>query len=106
AMAVHFPISFTGTVAAVIAVNAGFVIRATPGNVGIFQGLYAAAAVALGFDRSAAIAVAILIQAQQVLPVTVIGVALAPEFIFRRRRPVADPSTLRDAPHEPVTLRR
>ncbi|HVB30760.1 MAG TPA: lysylphosphatidylglycerol synthase transmembrane domain-containing protein [Gemmatimonadaceae bacterium] len=88
AAAVHFPITLTGSVAAVIAVNLGFVVHLTPGNVGLFQALYAAAAVAFGFNQSAAIAVAILIQAQQILPVTVIGIALAPEFIFKRHRPL------------------
>ncbi|MHB1863101.1 MAG: lysylphosphatidylglycerol synthase transmembrane domain-containing protein [Gemmatimonadaceae bacterium] len=90
AAAVHFPITITGSVAAVIVVNVGFVVHLTPGNVGLFQALYAAAAVAFGFNQSAAIAVAILIQAQQILPVTAIGIALAPEFIFKRHRLVDD----------------
>jgi uncharacterized protein (TIRG00374 family) len=93
AMAVHFPITFTGTVAAILAVNIAFAIRPTPGNVGVFQALYALAAGALGFDTNDATAVAILIQAQQILPVTAIGIALAPEFILRRKRPPAPPSS-------------
>ncbi len=84
ARAVHFPITFTGTVAAILAVNIGFAFRATPGNVGIFQFLYAFTAGALGFDTNAAIAVAFLIQTQQILPVTAIGIGLAPEFLFKR----------------------
>jgi glycosyltransferase 2 family protein len=86
AIAVHFPIAITGSVAAVIVVNVGFILHLTPGNVGLFQALYAASAVAFGLDQSAAIAVAILIQAQQILPVTVLGVALAPEFIFKGKK--------------------
>ena len=91
ARAVHFPITFTGTVAALLAVNIGFLFRLTPGNVGVFQFVYALTAAALGFDSNAAVAVAFLIQAQQILPVTAIGVALAPEFIFRGKRPQTPP---------------
>lgn len=87
ARAVHFPITFTGTVACLLAVNVGFALRPTPGNVGVFQLLYALTAAALGFDSNAAVAVAFLIQAQQILPVTAIGVLLAPEFLRRRRSP-------------------
>ena len=92
ARAVHFPITFTGTVAAVLAVNVGFLFRLTPGNVGVFQVVYALTASALGFDPNAAVAVAFLIQAQQILPVTAIGVALAPEFIRRRKHPASSGS--------------
>jgi uncharacterized membrane protein YbhN (UPF0104 family) len=67
-------------------VNLGFALRATPGNVGLFQAAYAATAVAFGFDKDQAIAVAFLIQAQQILPVTLLGVAMAPEFIFKAQK--------------------
>jgi uncharacterized protein (TIRG00374 family) len=86
AMAAHFPMPLVATIAALIAVNLGFALRATPGNVGLFQAAYAATAVAFGFDRDQAIAVAFLIQAQQILPVTLLGVALAPEFIFKKSK--------------------
>lgn len=81
AQAAHFPITTTGTIAALLAVNIGFAVRATPGNVGVFQAVYAATAVAFGLDQNQAIAVAVLIQAQQILPVTLIGVALTPTFV-------------------------
>ena len=91
AEAAHFPMTPVATIAALLAVNLGFALRATPGNVGVFQAAYAAAAVAFGLDRNQAIAVAFLIQAQQILPVTLIGVALAPEFIFKsQKRRVVD----------------
>ena len=45
-------------------------------------------AAAFGMDRDQAIAVAFLIQTQQILPITLIGVALAPEFIFKRKKVV------------------
>jgi uncharacterized protein (TIRG00374 family) len=82
AQSAHLPITIVGTVAALLAVNLGFALRATPGNVGVFQAAYAATAAAFGLDYDKAVAVAFLIQAQQILPVTLLGVALAPEFIF------------------------
>ena len=100
AEAAHFPIPLVGTVAAILAVNIGFAIRATPGNVGVFQMLYAATTTAFGLDENQAIAVAFLIQTQQILPVTLLGIALAPEFIFQKRRKAARPDNL--LPDEPV----
>ena len=102
ARAAHLPMTVVATVAALLAVNLGFALRATPGNVGVFQAAYAATAAAFGMDKEQAIAVAFLIQAQQILPVTLLGVALAPEFIFKQtKRRAADapgeiPSESRD----------
>ena len=100
ARAAHFPISLVGTVAAILAVNIGFAIRATPGNVGVFQMLYAVTATAFDLDQNQAIAVAFLIQTQQILPVTLLGIALAPEFIFMKRRKSARTDNI--LPDEPV----
>jgi uncharacterized protein (TIRG00374 family) len=100
ARAAHFPLPLVGTVAAILAVNIGFAIRATPGNVGVFQMLYAATTTAFGLDENQAIAVAFLIQTQQILPVTIMGIALAPEFIFQKRRKQARPDNI--LPDEPV----
>jgi glycosyltransferase 2 family protein len=86
ARAAHFDIPLVGTVAALLAVNLGFALRATPGNVGVFQAFYALVAVAFGMNRDEAVAVAFLIQTQQIIPVTLLGVAIAPEFIFKRRK--------------------
>jgi uncharacterized membrane protein YbhN (UPF0104 family) len=86
ARAAHFPMTTVATVAALLAVNLGFALRATPGNVGLFQLAYAATAAAFGLDKDQAIAVAFLIQAQQILPVTLLGVSLAPEFIFKAQK--------------------
>ena len=93
ARAAHFNISNVGTVAAILAVNLGFAVRATPGNVGLFQAAYALIAEGFGMDRDQAIAVAFLIQTQQIIPVTLIGVVLAPEFIFKRKAVVRDEDT-------------
>ena len=86
AQAGHLPMTTVATVAALLAVNLGFALRATPGNVGLFQAAYAATAAAFGMDQNQAIAVAFLIQAQQILPVTLLGIALAPEFIFKKAK--------------------
>ena len=86
ARAAHFNLPLVGTVAAILAVNLGFAVRATPGNVGVFQAMYALTAVGFGMDGDQAIAVAFLIQTQQIIPVTLLGVVLAPEFLFKRKR--------------------
>ena len=62
ARAAHFNLPLVGTVAAILAVNLGFAVRATPGNVGVFQAMYAATAVGFGMDQDQAIAVALLLQ--------------------------------------------
>ena len=108
AQAAHLPMTTVATIAALLAVNLGFALRATPGNVGVFQAAYAATAVAFGMDQNQAIAVAFLIQAQQILPVTLLGVALAPEFIFKKAKrresdvPGEIPSASRD--DQPVAI--
>jgi uncharacterized protein (TIRG00374 family) len=98
ARAAHFNISLAGTVMAFLAVNLGFAVRATPGNVGVFQATYALVATTFGMDREQAIAVAFLLQAQQLIPVTLIGVALAPEFVFNRRAATSLPASTLRAP--------
>ncbi len=90
ASAAHVPLSLPGNLATLLAVNVSLVIRATPGNVGFFQFAYALAASAFGVRKADAIAVSVLIQALQIIPVTILGVALAPEFIFKRKPKVAD----------------
>jgi uncharacterized protein (TIRG00374 family) len=85
AVAAHFPISLAGTIAALLAVNLSFLLRATPGNVGIFQATYALAAGAMGLARDPAIAVAVLIQlVVQLIPTTILGAALVPGIVLRR----------------------
>ncbi len=85
AIAAHFPIPLWGTVAAFLAVNMALVIRATPGNVGFFQLMYAVTAVSFGLKRDEAVGVALLIQALQTIPITLLGIGLAPEFVFRKK---------------------
>jgi len=84
AAAAHVPMPRAGSLACLLAINVGLIIRATPGNVGFFQFVYALTAGEFSVPRDAAIAVSLLIQSIQILPLTVFAVALAPEFIFRR----------------------
>jgi uncharacterized protein (TIRG00374 family) len=84
AMAAHFPISLVGSITTLITVNVGFLLRATPGNVGVFQVVYAVTASALGLSKDAAVGVALLLQTIQNVPVTVLGAALAPNLVMAR----------------------
>jgi hypothetical protein len=51
-------------------------------------------------NQEEAIAVAFLIQTQQILPVTILGMALAPELVLMRRRKSARPGNI--LPDEPL----
>jgi len=84
AAAAHVSIPLAGSLACLLGINVGLIIRATPGNVGFFQFVYALMAEQFGVRPADAIAVSLLIQTLQILPLTLLGVALAPEFIFRR----------------------
>jgi len=86
AAAAHVTISLAGSFACLLAINVGLVLRATPGNVGFFQFAYALMAEQFGVRRDDAIAVSLLIQTLQILPLTLLGVLLAPEFIFKKGR--------------------
>ena len=86
ALAAGFEIPLVGTVAAILAVNLGFAVRATPGNLGVFQMMYAVTATGFGLDPDRATGVALLIQAQQILPVTLLGLMAAPEMLSSGRR--------------------
>src|SRR5690242_15563855 len=84
AAAAHVSMPVAGSLACLLAINVGLILRATPGNVGFFQFAYALMAEQFGVPRDDAIAVSLLIQTLQILPMTLLGVALAPEFIMRR----------------------
>ena len=86
ARAAHVSIPIAGSFACLLAINVGLILRATPGNVGFFQFAYALMAEQFGVRREDAIAVSLLIQTLQIIPLTLVGVVLAPEFIFRKGR--------------------
>jgi uncharacterized membrane protein YbhN (UPF0104 family) len=92
ASAAHVSIPIAGSLACLLAINVGLILRATPGNVGFFQFAYALMAIEFGVSRNDAIAVSLLIQTIQILPLTIIGIALAPEFIFKRTPGTAVPT--------------
>jgi uncharacterized protein (TIRG00374 family) len=85
ASAAHVKMPFAASLACLLAINLGLLVRATPGNVGFFQFVYALTAEQFGVARNDAIAVSLLIQTLQILPLTLMGIALAPEFIFKSR---------------------
>jgi len=91
AEAAHVSIPIAGSLACLLGINVGLILRATPGNVGFFQFVYALMAEQFGVSRDDAIAVSLLIQTLQIIPITIIGVFLAPEFIFTKGR--KDPET-------------
>jgi uncharacterized protein (TIRG00374 family) len=104
--AAHVPMPIAACVATLIAINLGLIIRATPGNVGFFQFVFALTAEPFGIGRNDAIAVSLLIQTLQIIPVTLIGVALAPEFIFKRSEAKELAGTLGSVPQEGEKLAR
>jgi glycosyltransferase 2 family protein len=99
ARAADFDIPVVGTIATILAVNLGFAIRVTPGNVGVFQMMYAVTASAFGLDKDTATGVAFLIQTQQILPITILGLIAAPEMLLERRRKAPRPDNV--LPDEP-----
>ena len=81
ARSVGIALPLAGTVAAMLLTNVGLILRATPGNVGYFQVAYAVAAGQFGVPTEAAVASALLLQVVQILPVTLLAVALAPRML-------------------------
>ncbi|HET9635995.1 MAG TPA: lysylphosphatidylglycerol synthase transmembrane domain-containing protein [Gemmatimonadaceae bacterium] len=94
AAAAHVDMPLAGSLACLLAINVGLILRATPGNVGFFQFAYALMAEQFGVPRDDAIAVSLLIQTLQILPMTLLGVAMAPEFILRRGTKDAETETV------------
>jgi uncharacterized membrane protein YbhN (UPF0104 family) len=89
AVATGLPISVVATIACLLTVNLGFAVRATPGNVGVFQMVYAVTAAGFGADKDLATGTAFLIQIQQILPVTLLGLGFAPGLLRARGNPTA-----------------
>ncbi|HZO18219.1 MAG TPA: lysylphosphatidylglycerol synthase transmembrane domain-containing protein [Gemmatimonadaceae bacterium] len=86
AVATGLPVSFGASVVAMLAVNLSFLFPLTPGNVGVFQVVYAVTLGAYGISSDAAVATALLLQAVQILPMTALALVLAPDLLFRRAR--------------------
>jgi uncharacterized protein (TIRG00374 family) len=84
ARATGLPVSFAASAVAMLAVNLSFLFPLTPGNVGVFQAVYALTMAAYGVPSDAAVATALLLQALQILPMTALALLLAPDLILRR----------------------
>jgi uncharacterized membrane protein YbhN (UPF0104 family) len=83
ARAAHLRLPLTGSVAAVLSVGISFLIRATPGNIGVFQAVYALTVRWFGVGESDAVATALLIQIVQLVPTVLIGSLVTPRFTPR-----------------------
>jgi putative heme transporter len=75
--ATHISIPATVSLTALIAANAGGVIRLTPGNVGVLQASLVLALVPFGVPAPEAIAAGLALQAVQTLPTVAAGAAIA-----------------------------
>lgn len=71
ALALRTALPFAASVAAMIVINAGLVLRATPGGLGYFEFAYAIAVSHFGVSTAVAVAIAILIQMVEIIPVSV-----------------------------------
>jgi uncharacterized protein (TIRG00374 family) len=107
AHAAAFPTTPADSLLALLVVNLSFVVRLTPGNVGVFQLLYALAATSTGLDKDSAVAVAFLISLIQYIPVTIIGLLLARSLTTDTYDSRVAPSTQPTAAHseQRVTVR-
>jgi uncharacterized protein (TIRG00374 family) len=85
ALAAHLPLPLAGSVAAMLAVGISFLVRATPGNLGVFQVVYALTVRSFGIAEGPAVAVALLIQTLQVVPTVVLGTLVASRLMGERR---------------------
>jgi uncharacterized membrane protein YbhN (UPF0104 family) len=56
-----------------LAIGISFLVRTTPGNIGIFQVIYAMTVASFGVTQPAAVATALLIQAVQIIPTVLLG---------------------------------
>jgi uncharacterized protein (TIRG00374 family) len=87
AHAASFGATAADSLLALLVVNASFLVRLTPGNVGVFQLLYALAATSTGLDKDSAVAVAFLISIIQYIPVTLIGLWFARSLAMEEHAP-------------------
>jgi uncharacterized protein (TIRG00374 family) len=104
ARSVDLHVSIANTIGLLLAENVGFLIRVTPGSVGVFQLIFAATAVAMDLPRDPAVAAAVLLQALQLIPVTVIGAVLAPNLVgnYRAARRTAARAGIEDTAPRPI----
>ncbi len=81
--AVHFPLGVRGSLLALLAVNVGFLVRVTPGNVGVFELVYATVAHSIGLPYDVALGVALMLHLVQDVPTALLGLSLGTRFFAR-----------------------
>jgi uncharacterized protein (TIRG00374 family) len=81
ARAAHLDVPIAASVAAMLTVGVSFLVRATPGNVGVFQVIYAITMRSFGAAEGPAVAVSLLLQMLQVVPTVLIGTLVAPKLV-------------------------
>jgi uncharacterized protein (TIRG00374 family) len=89
ARAAGFPIGVRGSLVALLAVNVGFLVRVTPGNVGVFELVYATVARSLGLPYEIAIGVALMLHLVQDVPTALLGISLGMRFCAPESLPSA-----------------
>ena len=104
AHAARFPLGVRGSLLALLAVNVGFVVRVTPGNVGVFELVYASVAHALGQPTDIAIGVALMLHLVQDVPTAMLGLAFGGRFFASRPSSAARTDRPSDALPRPATL--
>jgi glycosyltransferase 2 family protein len=87
ARAAGFPMGVRGSLLALLAVNVGFLVRVTPGNVGVFELVYATVAHYLGLPYGLALAVALMLHLVQDVPTALLGLSLGVRFFARESLP-------------------
>ena len=100
ARAAGFPIGVHGSLLALLAVNVGFLVRVTPGNVGVFELVYATIAHSLGLSYELAIGVALMLHLVQDVPTAILGLSLGVRFVARGALP--SPRMRSVLAHQPV----
>ena len=104
AHAAHFPIGVRGSLLALLAVNVGFVVRVTPGNVGVFELVYASVAHSLGLPTDIAFGVALMLHLVQDVPTAMLGLVFGGRFFAPRSLAAARKGRPSDALQRPTTL--
>ena len=104
AHAAHFPIGVRGSLLALLAVNVGFLVRVTPGNVGVFELVYASVAHSLGQPTDIAIGVALMLHLVQDVPTAMLGLAFGGRFFAPRPSSAARTDRPSDVPQPRTTL--
>ena len=77
AQALGFPMPVSGSLLALLGMSASGSVRATPGNIGVNQLIYVGTAESLGLPGAGALAVALVMQVVQTVPVLAAAVLMA-----------------------------